>query len=528
MSKKRKPTPLGPAWLADMVRVFDSWKLASLIGAGWWLLRHWRGVGAVFLAGGVFVWSGSLVVAGVALAVVYGASRWRPAKRKARWWDEATLSSALVDAGLLRMDGDKLPTLSYQGKPQHSEHGTTVVVGLPKQKFSVVARGVEDLAANLRVPLSRLSVTQEDEDAANVARIHVGTIAVKGKRKESAATVAAAPRSDWTSPVRIGFDPQGHPIELATVEHNSLLAGRPGSGKTSLARQVLAHYLLDESTAIYLLDGKGSVEDYGAARPMCARFVSGTDDDAVPDTMAMLTEVLGLVRSRNSVGGDHPGVLLLLEEFQDVRAAAGRDQRDQLDATLGRIVRMGRAVSVHVLVSTQRPTTDDLPAGTRNLLSQRVALMLRNAQDAGLVLGAAPSLALPKRRGQALFTDGGPVVGVELDRLTDLDWRKVCRRAAALRTPARPTLTLAPSPMATDTPGTGLADEVVTLLTTEGPLSASELHHGLSPGLREEVGTARDLGVLLALHPARVERVRAGNGRVWRLTEAADSSARAW
>ena len=68
----------------------------------------------------------------------------------------------------------------------------------------------------------------------------------------------------------------------------------------------------------------------------------------------------------------------LLEEFQDVRAAASKENRERLDSTLGRIVRMGRAVAVHVLVSTQRPTTDDLPAGTRNLLSQRVALMLRN------------------------------------------------------------------------------------------------------------------------------------------------------
>jgi DNA segregation ATPase FtsK/SpoIIIE-like protein len=84
--------------------------------------------------------------------------------------------------------------------------------------------------------------------------------------------------------------------------------------------------------------------------------VSGVDEEAVDDTLGLLSDVLGIVRARNAAGGQHPGVLLLLEELQDVRAAAARDQRDRLDTLLGRIVRMGRAVGVHVTVSTQRPT----------------------------------------------------------------------------------------------------------------------------------------------------------------------------
>src|SRR4029079_3725073 len=130
--------------------------------------------------------------------------------------------------------------------------------------------------------------------------------------------------------------------------------------------------------------GKGSVDDSGACRAMCARFVNGTDEDAVPETLAMLAEVLQLVRKRNAQGGQHPGALVLLEELQDVRAAGDRSQRAQLDETLGRIVRMCRAVGVHVLFATQRPSAEDLPTGTRNLLSQRVALMLRNGADASL------------------------------------------------------------------------------------------------------------------------------------------------
>jgi hypothetical protein len=45
--------------------------------------------------------------------------------------------------------------------------------------------------------------------------------------------------------------------------------------------------------------------------------------------------------------------------------------------------------------------------------------MLRNGQDAALVLGHTPALALPEARGEAMYTNGGAVKAVQLDRLTD-------------------------------------------------------------------------------------------------------------
>jgi hypothetical protein len=262
-----------------------------------------------------------------------------------------------------------------------------------------------------------------------VVRIHVS----HGNSGETPATITTATSTTWQTPVQVGRDTRGEAVTFATFEHNTLVASRPGSGKTGLSRIMLAHYLLDPTTAVYLLDGKGSIEDYGTCRSLCTRFVSGTDDNAVTDTATMRNEV-----SPWSGHATQPVASTLVswsssKSAKTFRAAADRAERDRLDSTLGRIVRMGGALAVHVIVSTQRPTVDDLPAGTRNLLSQRVALMLRNSADAGLVLGAAPTLSLPTRRGQALYTDGGLVRGVLLDRLTDDAWTAVCARAAALR-----------------------------------------------------------------------------------------------
>lgn len=505
-----------------------------------WAGRHWRLLGVLLAAVVVWVWLGTWFAAGLLVVCGLLARRTRargatPAKRP-RWWTPDHLSGAMVAAGVLRPTPPNkkgqptVPKLFYRGKPVRTDHGTTVVVGLPDARTLTDVLGRrEALAAALRVPSSRLEVSQGEDDAAGTVRIHVA----HGRPKETAATVATAEPTNWREPVRIGCDSRGVPVHLETFEHNTLIAGRPGSGKTVTSRIELSHFLLDPSTAIYVLDGKGSVDDYGACRRMCARFVSGTDEDAVPGTLAMLTEVLDEVRRRNTVGGGatHPGILVLLEELQDVRAGASKEQREQLDNILGRIVRMCRAVGVVVLISTQRPTVEDLPSGIRNLLSQRLVLMLRNGADAALVLGTAPGVALPSRRGQALFTNGGPVVPVALDRLTDEAWVKVCQRAERLRAPSQmdadtrefPALSAVPSRQPAMEP---LIEAVVAVLANADPrgISASQLHAAL-PEWVQETYTSTSLGMALARHSKTVERAHLGSARVWRLTSAGRSDA---
>jgi S-DNA-T family DNA segregation ATPase FtsK/SpoIIIE len=421
-----RPEEAGPS--TGLIYAVVHWREWLLVAVAEWFVRHWR-LWLLLLAAAVMgVWAGSWLAAiGVLLLpLMVRLLRRKRSPKTTDWWSHGTLSKALVDAGILKATGKAtkqgdpiLPTLSYRGKPVHTEHGTTVVVGLPDARtLTDVTNRRTNLAAALRVPSSRLEVHQDPEDPANVVRIHV----TNGKQGEVRAEVATAPSTDWRDPIRIGVDTRGVPVRLENDEHNSLFAGMPGMGKTSLGRFRLAHYLLDPSTSVFLLDGKGSVKDYGACRGMLAGYVSGVEDNAVQDLLAMLEQVLAEVRRRNAAGGAHPGWLLLLEEYQDPRAAATREQRDRLDTALARIIRMGRAVAVHVKILTQRPSVDDIPASARNLVDQRVCLKLRNAADASLVLGTAPGLDLPKGRGQAIYTDGGEPTAVTLDRLTDADW----------------------------------------------------------------------------------------------------------
>lgn len=475
----------------------------------------------------------------VGLAVVVGLAADpggpAPAEDTASWWSHARLVQALLDAGVLprpRPD-DPLPALRYRGQVRHDAHGTTVVVELPGQPWTLVRDRADRLAAALRLDGERLLVDHPEGTPSGTVRLFVGNARPEGS---TPAEVGSAERSRWSEPVRIGRTLQGHPVLLATDEQNALLAGVPGSGKTSVARIVLASYLLDPTALVYGLDGKGSRKDYGAAVPLCARWVTGVSEDAAAELEDMLAEVLAVVRTRNSADaepeGGWPGVLLLLEELQDVRAAADRATRDRLDSLLGRVIRMGRAVGVSVLISTQRPSVDDVPAGVRNLVSQRLALMLRNGADAALVLGTTPDLPLPRRRGEALLTTPTGTVAVELDLLDGPAWTALCARAAALRpvVQAQPVgVSLAKpeappelvEPVEPEPVLDPLLAEVLALLADGPPrgMPATALLERLPAWLAPATPAA--LGKALRAHPGHVQpRHAQGGTRVWRAVTA--------
>ena len=79
--------------------------------------------------------------------------------------------------------------------------------------------------------------------------------------------------------------------------------------------------------------------------------------------------------------------MLVVDEWAEVGAAGSTKERQQIDATLRRVVSLGRAVGCTALLATQRPTGDTIDVGTRSLLAHRFALRCGDRYQADAILG---------------------------------------------------------------------------------------------------------------------------------------------
>jgi len=376
-------------------------------------------------------------------AVEFLLHRPTPPELRQAWWKHTTLATALVAAKVLprpgRDDPNPLPTLRYVGRPGPLDDGTgsQATVLLPAgASYSDVDGKVRPLASALGVAEHRLIVTHDPHRPANEVTLFVS--AGTGKHTlDAPSPLLAADRTSFYEPVPVGRTVRGVEVTIDLFEHNTMAGGLPGYGKTTTVRAPLAAVLKDPSAYLFGGDGKGSRADYAPVAALAEAWVWGTDEDPAQALLdKVLRPVLAIVRARNACehepDGGWPGVLLLLEEFQEFRAAAEPDTLAELDATHKRIIRMGRAVAVHDLISSQRPTVDDVPSSVRNLVGQNICHRVRSS-DAPIVLGTSLTVPMPMDKGQAVLGDATGQVSYHAYNITREDLRRVCEHATALR-----------------------------------------------------------------------------------------------
>jgi S-DNA-T family DNA segregation ATPase FtsK/SpoIIIE len=205
-------------------------------------------------------------------------------------------------------------------------------------------------------------------------------------------TGAEPSEEDWRS-WQVGRDEyaQEARLPLANVP-GAVVAGLPGSGKTSLiGGQLLSRYAPSKKVAFIVIDGKGST-DYGDWAPRCARFC---DDDLerANEIFRDLTQLrqdrqrtitlapeFGGLGTKNfwnaSPSEAWPLVCVVIDEahtfFEEIR---GNDSESKARAALtaenrrlvSDLVKKGRSAGLFTILASQKPTSDSVPTSIRDV-----------------------------------------------------------------------------------------------------------------------------------------------------------------
>ncbi len=119
-----------------------------------------------------------------------------------------------------------------------------------------------------------------------------------------------------------------------------------------------------------------------------------------------------------------PYIVVIVDEFADLIATSGKE----LESTLARLAAMARAVGIHLVLATQRPSIDVITGLIKANIPSRIAFMVANKIDSRIILDAVGADKL-LGKGDMLFASawepslvriqGAYVSDEEVERLTD-------------------------------------------------------------------------------------------------------------
>jgi S-DNA-T family DNA segregation ATPase FtsK/SpoIIIE len=227
----------------------------------------------------------------------------------------------------------------------------------------------------------------------------------------------AAPLTAW-----LGKGIDGKPVktDLAKMPH-VLVAGTTGSGKSGCVNAVLSSILMHSSpndVRLVLVDPKQvELNHYEAVPHLLTPVVTNPKlaANVLSNLIAEMESRYGLMkaaRARNIVDYNRiqaeagepglPYILCVIDELADLMMVAPAD----VESSIIRLAQKSRATGIHLLLATQRPSTDIITGTIKVNIPSRIAFAVSSQTDSRVILdqGGAESLL---GQGDMLFRGPG-------------------------------------------------------------------------------------------------------------------------
>ena len=250
--------------------------------------------------------------------------------------------------------------------------------------------------------------------------------------------------TDYELPCAVGktISNEVYMFDLAKMPH-LLVAGATGQGKSVGLNAIITSLLYKKHPAelkLVMVDPK-KVE-FSIYSPLVRHFLAQVEDE--PEDDAIITDVKKVVATLNSLcaemdarydllkrarvrnikeynarfksrelspKNDHrflPYIVVIVDEFGDLIMTAGKE----IELPIARIAQLARAVGIHMIIATQRPTTNIITGTIKANFPARMAFKVSAMIDSRTILDR-PGANQLVGRGDMLFLSGSEPVRVQ-------------------------------------------------------------------------------------------------------------------
>jgi S-DNA-T family DNA segregation ATPase FtsK/SpoIIIE len=295
--------------------------------------------------------------------------------------------------------------------PVISQYEIELAPGLRLQKIVALA---DDLAIAMRVPSVRIVAPIPGKNSVGVE--------VPNKSRQIVTLRQLMEQSEkqiqkMKIPLFLGADAVGAPLvaDLASLPH-LLIAGRTGTGKSVCLNAIISSILMTrrpDEVRMLMIDPK-MVELSGYARlphlmhPVVtdmrkAEAILAWAVDKMEERYSLLARVgVRHVTSYNQLGAEEiyerlelesedeknaiptnlPFIVIVADEMADLMMTAGKE----VESHIIRLAQKSRAVGIHLILATQKPTVDVITGLIKSNLPARIAFQVASKVDSRVVL----------------------------------------------------------------------------------------------------------------------------------------------
>jgi DNA segregation ATPase FtsK/SpoIIIE, S-DNA-T family len=183
-----------------------------------------------------------------------------------------------------------------------------------------------------------------------------------------------------------------------------------------------------------------------------------------------------------------PKIVIVIDELADLMM---QPNKKETEALICRIAQMARAVGMHLIIATQRPSVDVITGVIKANIPTRIAFTVTSGVDSRTIidtvgaedlLGMGDMLYLPGNMGRAIRVQGVYVSTKEIQRVTNRT--KLTTEPEYLEEITNDNTSVDPATgmMASDEPKDDMYEEAVVVIRDTGKASASLLQRRLSVG----------------------------------------------
>jgi S-DNA-T family DNA segregation ATPase FtsK/SpoIIIE len=309
--------------------------------------------------------------------------------------------------------GYEVKVVEIETGPVISQYEIDLAPGLRLQKITALA---DDLAIAMRVPSVRIVAPIPGKNSVGVE--------VPNETRQIVTLRSVMEQSDkqikkMKIPLFLGADAVGAPLvaDLATLPH-LLIAGRTGTGKSVALNAIITSILMTrrpDEVRMLMIDPK-MVELSGYARlphlmhPVVtdmrkAEAILAWAVDKMEERYQLLARAgVRHVTTFNQLGEEEimdrlqpetdeeraaiptnlPFIVIVADEMADLMMTAGKD----VEAHIIRLAQKSRAVGIHLILATQKPTVDVITGLIKSNLPARIAFQVASKTDSRVVLDA--------------------------------------------------------------------------------------------------------------------------------------------